>query len=1441
MALLYLLLKLFLQQKGKGFTLMVKKAITVFLVVAMMMTLMIQPVSATYQPERPSLYQTFHDYFMFGSFTGMSSFFGTNADQRNMLQHHYNSWSPANEFKPSSLLNLNSAASNYDTVYSEVTADGTIDEEEEKELYAANTTIMLGTTSSQLDFLSQVRAFNATHGPEDQVKVKAHTLFWHNLGQQPEAFFREGFSNSQPWASKDVMLDRIDSYIQKVFERFAPYKDVIYSWDVVNEAIDDFSGFIRNENDYQEGRWGRIFKRPDLTDRAERIEAEAVWVRQAFQSAAKYNNLYDLDLTLVYNDFYDADKDYEPKLSSTIEMLKPIYTQMKADGVTFVVGLQNRNATSLSLDVFKDMYNQFAAVCDELQTTESDTRSDLEANPNYSRDVLPYYLEDGTKNPDWTYSKWQNTPNAHVALVRNGWTAAMANTPEIMKEQADWQADQFDFLLENSKGNGGKLTMYAFDGLTDSNTFNSNKGAHIFMAADNAGNTNYTAKMSYYAMIGSVARFELEKQLKNLPEDSVKDIYTPDSWIRYKEAKQAANDILDVRIYDLDGVNDVKGAASTLSASVEALTDIAVALNEIKVDDSPLADFAPGTHEYNLLIPVGTVPQVTATAADSAAKVAISQAEGLPGKAVITVTSSDDSKQTTYTINFGVDTTLSSLKVDGVEVSGFSPDIYTYNMAAPYGTVPQVEATSSDPGVSVNITQAEGVPGQATIEVSVGNEKTTYTINFSNDSSLKSLKVNGVTVSGFSSDTYTYNVYIPEGTTPVLSAVLNDENAPIVITQADAVPGQATVTVGSGSAQLIYTVNFSSSATSNDEFSKTTLNSSIWHWVNEDTDTWSLDLNPGYMTISPRAGDIYGGSTDAKNILLQDAPGDWIIETKLECSVRPHAAYQQGGIIAYQDMNNYIKLDWEASSSSNTIIQACREINGTATSNSVNGSVVGSSNTLWLRMVKSGSAYTTFYSTDGTNFTQVGSAYTLNFSNVQAGLISINGSGTNTDLDVKFDYFHNSANTFVPLPADKESLTALINGAKALNELHYTTETWANMQAALNDAIAKEADPAALQADVDTACANLQTAIDALILRGTAVSLTGSDLVAPESSFTVGIGIYNISQDVYAEDITISFDPEVFEYDTATSADPNIRVLRGAELSDSGTLRIVAANIGGVTGDSASLLNAGFKVKAGVSETSSAISITKAKLGIMPEGTVVEPVLTSKTITVGSAQAVDKSALEEAITAAQAAYNNATEGNDPGEYPADAMAAFLAAINTANAVYNNTEATQVEVDAAVTALTAAKESFEDSVIPETGVDKSELKSAIDAAQALYDSAVVGTADGCYRQADKTAFQVAIAKANEVYENSSAAQEAVDNATSELNTAKAVFEASVIDKDTGDINHSSGIDVGDLAIVAYYYGLDSSSENWEAAKEADINNDGKIDIEDLAFIALRMCD
>ena len=269
------------------------------------------------------------------------------------------------------------------------------------------------------------------------------------------------------------------------------------------------------------------------------------------------------------------------------------------------------------------------------------------------------------------------------------------------------------------------------------------------------------------------------------------------------------------------------------------------------------------------------------------------------------------------------------------------------------------------------------------------------------------------------------------------------------------------------------------------------------------------------------------------------------------------------------------------------------------------------------------------------------------------------------------------------------------------------------------------------------------------------VVLTGSDSVQPGVSFAVGISLNNVVQPVYSEDITLSYDPAVFEYESIASVDENINIF--TEGSD-GALRIVGANIGGLAESSSPIANVSFRVKSGVSNTTSTISVKSAILGVMPNGKVIDAGLSSKSITVTAISAVNKTA---------------------------------------------------------------------------------LGSALETARSKYDNAVVGIDNGCYWQAEKDIFQVAIAAANTVYENTNSTQAEVDNATAALIAAINKFEASVIDPSTGDVDKSSEIDVADLAIVAYYYGAVYGSEDWAAAVIADINKDGKVDIVDLAFIAFRM--
>lgn len=56
------------------------------------------------------------------------------------------------------------------------------------------------------------------------------------------------------------------------------------------------------------------------------------------------------------------------------------------------------------------------------------------------------------------------------------------------------------------------------------------------------------------------------------------------------------------------------------------------------------------------------------------------------------------------------------------------------------------------------------------------------------------------------------------------------------------------------------------------------------------------------------------------------------------------------------------------------------------------------------------------------------------------------------------------------------------------------------------------------------------------------------------------------------------------------------------------------------------------------------------------------------------------------------------------------------------------------------------------------------------------------------------------------------------------------------KISSDINNDGKVSIGDLAIVAAFYGATSSSPNWTQAKKADVNGDNVVDIKDLSSIA-----
>ncbi|MBB3114169.1 alpha-L-arabinofuranosidase [Paenibacillus phyllosphaerae] len=135
-----------------------------------------------------------------------------------------------------------------------------------------------------------------------------------------------------------------------------------------------------------------------------------------------------------------------------------------------------------------------------------------------------------------------------------------------------------------------------------------------------------------------------------------------------------------------------------------------------------------------------------------------------------------------------------------------------------------------------------------------------------------------------------------------------------------------------------------------------------------------------------------------------------------------------------------------------------------------------------------------------------------------------------------------------------------------------------------------------------------------------------------------------------------------------------------------------------------------------------------------------------------------------------------------------------------------------------------------------GVDKAALNALIAETQQAHDAAVEGTKPGQYPAGAKAALQQAIDKAKSIAANANATKAQVEQAASELNEALQRFKAQVIKPRTGDISGDDKITIGDLGIVAGYYGTASTNPKWEQIRKSDLNDDGVIDILDLAALA-----
>lgn len=177
---------------------------------------------------------------------------------------------------------------------------------------------------------------------KNNMSLRGHTIIWHS--QTPEWIFHEEFNASKDLVSREVMLKRMESYISQVFSLLEEqgYIDMIYAYDVVNEAWED-NGTMRDT----------LWKQTIGDD----------YLYWAFYYADKHA---PESVDLYYNDYNEQFK--YPAVSDFVKNLKDDSGRMLIDGI----GLQAHLYTKDDLNLYFKAVDEYAKCGVKVSLTELD-------------------------------------------------------------------------------------------------------------------------------------------------------------------------------------------------------------------------------------------------------------------------------------------------------------------------------------------------------------------------------------------------------------------------------------------------------------------------------------------------------------------------------------------------------------------------------------------------------------------------------------------------------------------------------------------------------------------------------------------------------------------------------------------------------------------------------------------------------------------------------------------------------------------------------------------------------------------------------------------------------------------------------------------------------------------------------------------------------------
>ncbi|MFJ7936078.1 alpha-L-fucosidase [Sporosarcina sp. NPDC096371] len=229
--------------------------------------------------------------------------------------------------------------------------------------------------------------------------------------------------------------------------------------------------------------------------------------------------------------------------------------------------------------------------------------------------------------------------------------------------------------------------------------------------------------------------------------------------------------------------------------------------------------------------------------------------------------------------------------------------------------------------------------------------------------------------------------------------------------------------------------------------------------------------------------------------------------------------------------------------------------------------------------------------------------------------------------------------------------------------------------------------------------------------------LDGLEKVTAGESVSLNYGLSELpvemQEGVYKQQVTIQYDSEIFEFESAELLKPEQYQILVTEEQTPGEVRVVVESKGKLMEIDEQVLSLNWKTKSNVKQTQTKINVSKATL-IDRNGLEVEAVGATHVITTKAAgtESVEKDGLRNLIIESQDVHDTAVEGTEVGEYPVGSKAVLNEAIEAAKKVEGNPTSTQAQVDAASSELQSALDTFKSTVNAPT-LGAAEMKTLVE--------------------------------------------------------------------------------------------------------------------------------